>query len=426
MGCFVCAEDPDPGDPPVPYSEENVCEPKEDDVPMETTSSPCINKGLSRRQRKNRRRDDGSPPENKKKVKRIIPNFPLRDYIRMNLLDRDLGGFLRAYLLCPDEMVSLGYPIESSLHPGRAIIIKNPPVAGPRFTPPRNEDLDDLCIRGRDRTGVTEERKCVRCGKGFFISVDHEYLTQERCQYHWGKLHNVIVPESGKFDSTYGFNLEYACCRGKKDSRGCTNARLHVWNGLTYGINGPFDSYTRTRPRKTIPADGNYGIYALDCEMCYTVGGLELTKITVVGTDGRLVYDSCVKPDHEIVDYNTRFSGITAKDLSRKGSIKTLRQVQNDLMGFINADTILIGHGLENDLRALRIIHCTVVDTAVTFPHYNGFPYRRSLKSLVSCFLNREIQCSGGHNSFEDARACMELMLWRVRMDFRSVLSDTH
>lgn len=416
----MCAEDPDHAGPHVPFSEENICESREQEkAPVMANSSPGSNKGLSRRQRKNRRRDDGSPPESKKKVKRVILTFPLRDYVKLNLFDKDLAGFLRAYLLSPDVMLSLGYPIESSLHPGRAIIIKNAPVSGSRFAA-SNKYLDDLCIRGRDRTGVTEERKCVRCGKGFFISLDDEYLTQERCQYHWGKLHNVIVPES-----TYGFNLEYACCRGKKDSCGCTNGKLHVWNGLTYGINGPYDSYARTRPRKTPPTDGNYGIYAFDCEMCYTVGGLELTKITVVGTDGRLVYDSCVKPDHEIVDYNTRFSGITAKDLSKKGSIKTLRQVQNDLMGFINADTILIGHGLENDLRALKIIHCTVVDTAVTFPHYNGLPYRRSLKSLVSCFLKREIQGGGGHNSFEDARACMELLLWRVRRDFRSVLSDS-
>ena len=33
------------------------------------------------------------------------------------------------------------------------------------------------------------------------------------------------------------------------------------------------------------------------------------------------------------------------------GPTKNLKEVQNDLMGFINADTILVGHGLENDLR---------------------------------------------------------------------------
>lgn len=92
--------------------------------------------------------------------------------------------------------------------------------------------------------------------------------------------------------------------------------------------------------------------------------------------------------------------------------------LQNDVMGFVNANTILIGHGLENDLRALKIVHTTIIDTSIVFPHYYGLPYRRSLKSLVKSYLNREIQAaSWGHDSYEDARACIELMLWKVRKD---------
>ena len=79
-------------------------------------------------------------------------------------------------------------------------------------------------------------------------------------------------------------------------------------------------------------------------------------KFQVVGIDGRLVYETIIRPDDTIVDYNTRFSGVTARDLKR-GSVKSLKDVQNDLLGFINANTILIGHGLENDLRALKVIY---------------------------------------------------------------------
>lgn len=151
--------------------------------------------------------------------------------------------------------------------------------------------------------------------------------------------------------------------------------------------------------------------------MCYTPAGLELTKVTVVGIDGRPVYESLVTPDNEIIDFNTRFSGIAAKDLVA-GQTKNLKEVQNDLMGFINADTILVGHGLENDLRALNIIHGVVLDTAVVFPHFYGLPFRRSLRSLVSSYLKRDIQASSwGHDSYEDARACIELMLWKTRKD---------
>ena len=38
-------------------------------------------------------------------------------------------------------------------------------------------------------------------------------------------------------------------------------------------------------------------------------------QVTVVGVDGRLVYESLVLPDSQVADYNTRFSGITQKDL---------------------------------------------------------------------------------------------------------------
>ena len=40
-----------------------------------------------------------------------------------------------------------------------------------------------------------------------------------------------------------------------------------------------------------------------------------MLQVTVVGIDGRLVYESLVYPEHDIIDFNTRFSGITAKDL---------------------------------------------------------------------------------------------------------------
>ena len=62
----------------------------------------------------------------------------------------------------------------------------------------------------------------------------------------------------------------------------------------------------------------------------------------------------------------------------------------------------------------------TVIDTSLVFPHYYGMPFRRSLKSIVHSYLNREIQAENcGHDSYEDARACIELMLWKVRQDLQ-------
>ena len=64
----------------------------------------------------------------------------------------------------------------------------------------------------------------------------------------------------------------------------------------------------------------------------------------------------------------------------------------------------------------------TVIDTSLVFPHYYGMPFRRSLKSIVQSYLKREIQAEEkcGHDSYEDARSCIELMLWKVQQDFCS------
>ncbi|XP_017761485.1 PREDICTED: uncharacterized protein LOC108551736 isoform X2 [Eufriesea mexicana] len=254
---------------------------------------------------------------------------------------------------------------------------------------------------------VVVERRCARCYKSFYMNrEDGEYLYEERCVYHWGKL------RSGLVDGAHGDTWE--CCRGREPARGCTTARMHVWTGLAPGFNGPFDGYVHTRLARTVPKDGNYGVYALDCEMCFTRRGLELAKVTVVGMDGKVVYDTLVMPDAEVIDYNTRFSGITAKDLSKAS--KSLRDVQKDLTSFVHAETILIGHGLENDLRALRLLHTTVIDTCVAFPHFLGYPFRSSLKTLARTVLRREIQVTE-HDSVEDARIAVDLMLRKLQHD---------
>ena len=56
---------------------------------------------------------------------------------------------------------------------------------------------------------------------------------------------------------------------------------------------------------------------------------------------------------------------------------------------------------------SFQLVHMTVIDTSLVFPHYYGMPFRRSLKSIVQSYLKREIQASVscGHDSYEDARS---------------------
>ena len=50
---------------------------------------------------------------------------------------------------------------------------------------------------------------------------------------------------------------------------------------MTSGIIGPLHGYVKTKHRKSYPNNGNFGIYGIDCEMCYTKSGLELAKVRV-------------------------------------------------------------------------------------------------------------------------------------------------
>ncbi|KOX79851.1 RNA exonuclease 1 like protein [Melipona quadrifasciata] len=376
------------------------------------------------------------------------------------LNDADLAMILRRYTLPWDELIRYGYPMECSNYPGSVMIVNHFPLKRIRrchldanaqeFVPggknvtieseadsgnssgssdfeqesssdsDKNSDngestysssSDFACQEASRRNSAAElhenvhmvERNCARCKKLFYVNHDGSNVPNDCCSYHWGKLHTELV--------NYTEIRVWGCCHNEYGKPGCTTAKTHVWTGLTQGVNGPFDGYVRTQVSRFVPEDGNYGVFALDCEMCFSQYGLELSKVTVVDMNGIVVYDTLVKPEVEVIDYSTKYSGITEHDLANVS--KTLRDVQNDLISFIHAETILIGHGLENDLRALKLIHTTVIDTSALYPHYLGFPYRCSLKSLARGVLRREIQIRE-HDSMEDARAALDLVLKKI------------
>lgn len=151
-------------------------------------------------------------------------------------------------------------------------------------------------------------------------------------------------------------------------------------------------------------------IYAIDCEMCKTAEGLELTRISVLNWDAEVVYDTFVKPTNPITDYVTQYSGITAELLNPITT--TLADVQARLLTLFNNDTILVGQSLNSDLTAMRLIHPHIVDTSVIYHHPRGPPYKPALKWLAHKHLRRAIQNGGaqGHNPTEDAKACLDLL----------------
>ena len=159
-------------------------------------------------------------------------------------------------------------------------------------------------------------------------------------------------------------------------------------------------------------------VLAMDCEMCITspVGTtpqvFSLTRVSIIDWAGMTVFDELVKPADPITDYLTPYSGITAAML--EGVTTTLQDIQQKLTtSILTPDTILMGHSLNSDLSALKLTHPYIIDTALLFPHPRGPPLKSRLKWLAQRYLSREIQKghgSTGHDSIEDAKACLDLV----------------
>ncbi|KAL8281979.1 hypothetical protein RB601_000183 [Gaeumannomyces tritici] len=156
-------------------------------------------------------------------------------------------------------------------------------------------------------------------------------------------------------------------------------------------------------------------IFAIDCEMCRTGptnNDLSLTRITVLAWDGEVVMDELVKPDLPILDYLTRFSGITEEMLEPVTT--TLADIQKRMLELLHPRAILVGHSLDSDLKALQLAHPFVVDTSILFPNPSAPNGKHSLKHLASKFLNRQVQMnegsSKGHDSHEDALTALDLV----------------
>ncbi|KAK5869663.1 hypothetical protein PBY51_024365 [Eleginops maclovinus] len=298
------------------------------------------------------------------------------------LIGATLYRKLKAYLMTEEQLQENGYPRTNTETSGKAIICNLP-----------------------EKKAVTDpfNKICCRCGAEYKINANGNCVRKEECCFHWGRLRRHKV--SG------GWETNYSCCAAGVGAPGCQVCKQHVQDGRKESFDGFVTTFS-----KALPPDGNGGVFALDCEMCYTRQGLDLTRVTVIDSEMKVIYDTFVKPESKVVDYNTRFSGVTEEDL--ENTTITLRDVQAVLLSMFSAESILIGHSLESDLLALKLIHSTVVDTAIVFPHRLGLPYKRALRNLMADHLKRIIQDNvDGHDSSEDASACLELMLWRIKED---------
>ena len=179
--------------------------------------------------------------------------------------------------------------------------------------------------------------------------------------------------------------------------------------------------------------------------------GLELIRLTATSwPKGDLIIDVLVRPIGEILDLNSRYSGVWPKDFAdalpyESGAFKDLKSIKDVkeehaalrmvsspaaaralLFDHLTPETPLIGHALDNDLNTTRIIHPSLVDTVLIYPHPKGLPIRFGLKALMKKHLDRDIQMGGaaGHDSKEDAQAAGDLVRLKVAERWKSMKRD--
>ncbi|WWC68355.1 uncharacterized protein I206_102280 [Kwoniella pini CBS 10737] len=281
-----------------------------------------------------------------------------------------------------------------------------------RYPNPNDLILVDSNISHSKPDGEGEEHICSRCKVSFIVSSKNLENRIGECKFHYGKT----IPERIEGKRKW----IYTCCAKERGEQGCQDF-IHVFS------NGDDDLKLAERVgfktvKDIVGEKGGLGKYnnvvAMDCEMIHTTAGISLGRVTIVDENGEILLDELVRQTVPVLDVNTRFSGLTNDDLDK--AIMDLPAVRAAACMFIGPDTIIVGHGLENDLRALRLLHTKIIDTAIVFPHDKGPPFRRALRDIVKEKLGYFIQdrtSDLGHSSAVDAKSTLDVLKWKVRED---------
>jgi len=303
------------------------------------------------------------------------------------------------------------------------------------------------------REGVESAKgweQCDRCKTRFQVfpgrrEEDGALTSGGQCCYHPAKPRRPIAKD--KADKVTK-EIIYACCKEAVGvSSGCTKGATHVFkisDPKRLECIMPFEE----TPPKLLTSGPNSAV-CFDCEMGYTTMGLELIRLTATSwPNGEELLDVLIRPLGEVLDLNSQFSGVFPSDYAdaipydnkpddsaievRKEANPTLRLVDSPvrarelLFDFLTPETPLIGHALDNDLNATRIIHPSIVDSVLLYPHPRGLPIRFGLKMLMKKHLDRDIQMGGaqGHDSKEDARAAGDLVRLKVSDMWKAMKRD--
>lgn len=319
-------------------------------------------------------------------------------------------------------------------------------------TVPREEDVEKA-RHAVEASGNIE--LCDRCTRRFTVfpgrrEEDGALASGGPCIHHPGKTYFIEGPSGDRSSSP----KKWRCCdQTVGDTDGCVTGKHHVFKTTDPNRLGRVLQFAETPPNPSAPKDR---AVCFDCEMGYTVYGMELIRLTAVSwPSGDELLDILVYPVGEYIDLNTRYSGVRPEDMAeaerwkpgddatptiipssdtskpprRKLKIVPSPKDARDLFfSLISPETPVVGHGLENDLNALRVVHPIIVDSILLYPHKRGLPIRNGLKWLTETVLGRQIQVTSnndnemqGHDSAEDARAAGDLVRLKVRNEWRNL-----
>uniref|UniRef100_A0A7N0T9V1 Exonuclease domain-containing protein n=1 Tax=Kalanchoe fedtschenkoi TaxID=63787 RepID=A0A7N0T9V1_KALFE len=189
----------------------------------------------------------------------------------------------------------------------------------------------------------------------------------------------------------------------------------HPHFSIDYSFPTHEEGWVVTKLRKNPKKQKANEMVAIDCEMVLCEDGTEaLVKVCVVDRNLQVKLDELVKPDKPVVDYRTEITGVSANDL--EGVSLTLSDVQQSLKRILSRGTILIGHGLNNDLKALKLEHARIIDTAYIFKYADAPIGRKpSLNNVCKFVLGCEVRKPGDpHNCLDDARAAMKIVVAKI------------
>jgi RNA exonuclease 1 len=229
------------------------------------------------------------------------------------------------------------------------------------------------------------------------------------CKHHPGKKSKTGNDRS---------SIIYNCCGAPLKSEPCSTARIHVYNPAKLPPQMLLERWSFFTLAPADPSRGNdsFGVFAMDFEMVYLEDGTStLARVSVVDywDDQKIVADFLVKPSVPIFDYNTRFSGITEESFIKE-PYKSMDETKEWFCNNFTQHDIFIGHSLENDLIALRLIHKRVIDTSILFfdaPAGKKISLERLTAKHVKAFIqDGNSTANSGHDSVEDARACIHLV----------------